>query len=75
MAEFVVLGARGQLGSEVVRLLPAEATAAFPREQLDITDFLRVAETLRSLRPRCVFNCAASCGWTMPKRCPTKRGG
>jgi dTDP-4-dehydrorhamnose reductase len=59
MAEFVVLGARGQLGSEVVRLLPAEATAAFPREQLDITDFLRVAETLRSLRPRCVFNCAA----------------
>lgn len=59
MPHFVVLGAAGQLGSELKALLPSDDTVAFTHEQLDITDFPKVHATLRELRPRVVFNCAA----------------
>ncbi|GBC98839.1 dTDP-4-dehydrorhamnose reductase [bacterium HR17] len=59
MPEFVVLGANGQLGSAVVAQLPPDTVAALTHADLDITDVSRVAVTLRSLRPRVVFNCAA----------------
>lgn len=59
MPRFVVLGAGGQLGSELTALLPPEETIALTREDLDILDFGRVHETLTKFRPRIVFNCAA----------------
>jgi len=59
MTQFVVLGAGGQLGSELTSLLPREDTVALTHEDLDITDFNKVQATLTVLRPRIVFNCAA----------------
>jgi dTDP-4-dehydrorhamnose reductase len=59
MPHFVVLGAGGQLGSELASLLPKEETVALTHEDLDITDFSKVQATLMVLRPRIVFNCAA----------------
>ncbi|MFN4179115.1 MAG: dTDP-4-dehydrorhamnose reductase [Armatimonadota bacterium] len=57
MPRFLVLGAGGQLGSELVGILPAGETLALTREQLDITDFSKVQDTLTKSRPRIVFNC------------------
>lgn len=53
----LVLGARGQLGSELVRLLGADT--AVPHDRLSITDADAVAELIASSRPEVVFNCAA----------------
>ena len=57
MPSFLVLGAAGQLGSELTRLLPADDTLALTREQLDITDFAHLSSVLRQVRPKVVFNC------------------
>ncbi len=57
MPSFLVLGAAGQLGSEVARLLPADDTVALTREQLDITNFAQLSTVLNEVRPKIVFNC------------------
>lgn len=56
--KIAVTGAYGQLGSELCRLLDSEA-AGLEIDTLDLTDGPAVGETLRSLRPRVVINCAA----------------
>jgi dTDP-4-dehydrorhamnose reductase len=53
----VVLGANGQLGSELVRLLGPDA--AVPRQELSIVDANAISELLARRRPEFVFNCAA----------------
>jgi dTDP-4-dehydrorhamnose reductase len=53
----IVLGANGQLGSELVRLLGSEA--AVTREQLSITDAGAVEALIARRTPDVVFNCAA----------------
>lgn len=57
MPRFLVLGASGQLGSELVKLLPPDETVALTREQLDVTNFAKVQATLRENQPSVVFNC------------------
>lgn len=53
----LVLGANGQLGSELVRLLGEEASV--PHSALSITDEAAVDALISSRRPEVVFNCAA----------------
>jgi len=53
----MVLGAGGQLGSELVRLLPE--AAAFLRDQVSVSDRAAVETALLRYRPDVVFNCAA----------------
>jgi len=53
----LVLGANGQLGTELVRLLGTDC--AVPHEQLSITDAEAVDALVASRRPELVFNCAA----------------
>ncbi|HKV87814.1 MAG TPA: dTDP-4-dehydrorhamnose reductase [Candidatus Dormibacteraeota bacterium] len=53
----LVLGAGGQLGSELTRLLGREC--AVTRDQVSITDQKAVADLISSRRPAVVFNCAA----------------
>jgi len=53
----LVLGAEGQLGSELVRRLGADA--AVPHKQLSITDAYAVDALIASHKPDVVFNCAA----------------
>jgi dTDP-4-dehydrorhamnose reductase len=53
----LVLGANGQLGSELVRLLGEDS--AVPHAALSITDEPSVESLIAARRPEVVFNCAA----------------
>ena len=53
----VVLGAAGQLGSELVRRLGPDV--GVPHQELSITDAAAVEAVIASRRPDVVFNCAA----------------
>ena len=55
----VVVGAAGQLGRELLRVLPAADTVALGRAQLDLTDAPAVAARLAALAPAVVVNTAA----------------
>ncbi len=52
-----MLGAGGQLGSDLARLVPG--SVAMTREQLSVTDAAGVRAALERHRPEVVFNCAA----------------
>jgi dTDP-4-dehydrorhamnose reductase len=58
---WLVTGAAGQLGSDVVDVLHAygEEVAAYDRKGLDITDRVMVRATMRMVEPSIVVNCAA----------------
>lgn len=53
----LVLGAAGQLGAEMVRLLGRDS--GLTRQQVSITDEAAVDAAIGAARPRIVFNCAA----------------
>jgi dTDP-4-dehydrorhamnose reductase len=53
----MVLGAGGQLGSELVRLLPE--AAGFLHDQVSVSDRASIEAALLRYRPDVVFNCAA----------------
>jgi dTDP-4-dehydrorhamnose reductase len=56
----LVIGARGQLGFELARVLPAQGeVTALDRTQLDLSDVDGIREKLRALRPALVVNAAA----------------
>jgi len=59
-ARYVVIGATGQLGSDLVRAFdqPGELVPLGSRD-LDILDAARTRSTLEALRPTCVLNTAA----------------
>jgi len=57
MVKTLVLGAGGQLGSELVRLLPG--AVGLTRRELSITDRHGLDRICREHRPDLVFNCAA----------------
>lgn len=54
-----VVGAAGQLGRELCRLLPAADTFALTRAELDLHDEATAGGRLEALRPDVVVNCAA----------------
>jgi dTDP-4-dehydrorhamnose reductase len=58
---WLVTGAAGQLGSDVVDVLHAygEEVAGFDRKGLDIADRVMVRATMRLVEPSIVVNCAA----------------
>jgi dTDP-4-dehydrorhamnose reductase len=56
----LVIGARGQLGFELARVLPAHGEViALDRTQLDLGNADAICERLRALRPALVVNAAA----------------
>lgn len=57
MSKALVLGAGGQLGSELVRLLGAGSGVA--HAEASVTDHDTIDRLIRSRRPEIVFNCAA----------------
>jgi dTDP-4-dehydrorhamnose reductase len=65
-ARYVLIGARGQLGSDLVRTFHGVGTLIpLPHEQLDILDGPKAAQTLAELRPTHVINTAA---WNLVDR-------
>ncbi|WP_016908107.1 dTDP-4-dehydrorhamnose reductase [Streptomyces xiaopingdaonensis] len=63
MSAWLVTGARGMLGRDVVAVLEAAGERVLPctRAELDVTDGAAVAAALGTARPSVVVNCAA---WT-----------
>lgn len=63
MSRWLVTGARGMLGRDLVAVLEhrGEAVTGLARSDLDITDAAAVADALARWRPAVVVNCAA---WT-----------
>jgi len=57
--QVVVLGAAGQLGRELLRVLPRETTVPLTRAELDLRDGTAVAARLVELAPAAVLNAAA----------------
>lgn len=53
-----VIGARGQLGTDLLPLL-GEGVVPLGHDEIDITDASRVAAVLSQVRPECVINVAA----------------
>ena len=54
-----VVGATGQLGRKLCRLLPPADTIALTRVEADLHDTAAVRERLAAVRPDGVVNCAA----------------
>src|SRR5262245_54841516 len=54
-----VVGAAGQLGRELCRLLPAADTVRLARAEADLHDTAVVRARLDAMRPEVVINCAA----------------
>ena len=58
--KILLLGASGQLGTELNRQLPLIAEIkAYTRSELDITDTQAVIETISSFKPNVIVNAAA----------------
>lgn len=57
----LVLGAKGNLGTELLEVLADYEVVAKGHEELDVTDFSRLEGFVRDLRPEALINCAA---WT-----------
>ncbi|HXG51075.1 MAG TPA: dTDP-4-dehydrorhamnose reductase [candidate division Zixibacteria bacterium] len=55
----VVIGAKGQLGSDLVKVLSGQVVGALKQSDLDIRDAARVREVLSRLKPDAVVNTAA----------------
>jgi dTDP-4-dehydrorhamnose reductase len=67
----LVLGADGQLGSDVVRLLsPTVEVTARITDELDVTDRAGLHQAMKSVHPDVVINCAA---YTAVDRAETER--
>src|SRR4051812_21777604 len=55
-----VLGARGQLGTAILREFePRHDVVAFGRDTLDISDDAAVTAAMRTIQPQAIINCAA----------------
>ncbi len=59
MPHILVLGASGQLGSELIRQLTEEQAIGLTRSETDVTDPSALVQALARFRPQTVFNCAA----------------
>lgn len=59
MTRWLVTGAGGQLGRDVMRALQGQDVTGLTREQLDIGDDAAVRGAVEALRPHVVLNCAA----------------
>ena len=59
MAQYVIIGSGGTLGSEFKKALPIEDVVIGNRPQLDITDFDETRHFLVEHKPNVVINCAA----------------
>lgn len=57
----LLIGANGQLGTDLARVLPADGHEVLPstHAQLDICDFQRVSEVVDDVRPDVIVNTAA----------------
>jgi len=61
--QYLITGANGQLGMELVRQLGEESVIAKPRETFNVSDMTKVKELIPLLRPAAVIHTAAMTDW------------
>lgn len=62
MQKLLILGSKGMLGQELVRVFGADsqyAVTAWDREEIDVTDFERLASGVQGLGPAIILNAVA----------------
>lgn len=61
MADYVITGAKGQLGTEMCKLLDSKGIkyAAFGSDTMDITNAEQTMNVIKAERPKVIFHCAA----------------
>jgi len=59
MTRIAIIGAAGQLGSELRKILPTDTTFPLDRRAIDIVDRKSIAAALDPIRPQLVINAAA----------------
>src|SRR6516165_980236 len=59
MGRIALIGASGQLGSDLARVLAGPRLVALTRRELDVTDTAAVERVVAGLRPDAVVNTAA----------------
>lgn len=57
--KIIVIGANGQLGHDLVRIIPKEECIPFTRKELDLAEVGKIKETLAQHKPDIVINTAA----------------
>ena len=57
--KIALIGADGQLGSELVKVLDDQKVFAFYYPEFDVTDAAKMSDTLRSIEPEMIINTAA----------------
>jgi dTDP-4-dehydrorhamnose reductase len=59
-SRILLVGKNGQIGSELLRLLPGIGEVVAPdRHELDLVDLENIRRMLRKIRPRLIVNAAA----------------
>jgi len=61
MVKFLITGANGQLAKEFIKFFEQNNKdfVALSKQQLDITDFNKVLECIKEIKPDAIINCAA----------------
>ena len=59
MKKTLIIGYKGNLGQALARFYEGSDVVLWDREEIDITDETAVAERIRELKPRLIYNCAA----------------
>ncbi|AEH22462.1 dTDP-4-dehydrorhamnose reductase [Thermodesulfobacterium geofontis OPF15] len=59
--KFLITGARGQLAREFISYFQEKGYgfAAFPKDELDVSDFEKVYQTIKEIKPDIIINCSA----------------
>jgi len=59
--KFLITGARGQLAREFIAYFQEKGYgfAAFPKDELDVSDFEKVYQTIKEIKPDIIINCSA----------------
>jgi len=59
MSKIIIIGAKGMLGQELVRVFAGEEILAWDRDEIDITDEKMTREKILAARPDIIINAAA----------------
>ena len=57
--KILILGAKGLLGGALQKVFANEEVAAYDREELDVTDFAALRESVQKIKPAVIINCVA----------------
>ena len=57
--KILILGAKGLLGGALQKVFANEEVIAYDREELDVTDFAALRDSIQKIKPEVIINCVA----------------